>query len=65
VGIVLAWGLWAATAVASTGTASPAAPAPTSPDRGPVCAVPAPAPAVTAGPGSTAITFTLVAPGCD
>jgi hypothetical protein len=62
---LLSGGVWAATAAAAPAAALVhLAPASTSVDRV-SCGVPAAAPAVTATPGGTAVTFTLVAPGCD
>lgn len=64
VGVVLAGGVLAATA-----TATPAVDhvhlraVSTSADHAPFCDVPD-APPVVSGPGSTAITFTLLPPGC-
>ena len=64
VGIVLAGGVLAANA-----TAAPAVdhvhlrPVSTSVDHAPFCDVPD-APQLTAGPGATAVTFTLLPPGC-
>jgi hypothetical protein len=68
-GVVVAFlvtgGVWAATAAAAPASETVhLSPAPTSTDRV-VCDVPAAAPAVTVAPGGTAVTFTLVAPGCE
>ena len=64
-GLVLAGGLWAATT-----TAAPMsdhvhlAPAPTSVDHAPFCTVPDAPGRVTAGPGQTLVTFTVLPAGC-
>jgi hypothetical protein len=62
---LLSGGVWAANAAAAPATEhTHLAPAPTSVDHV-SCGIPAPAPAVTVAPGGTAVTFTLVAPGCE
>lgn len=63
--VLVSGGVWAATAAAAPAADDGhLAPAPTSVDRL-VCAVPDAAPAVAPTPGGTAVTFTLVAPGCE
>jgi hypothetical protein len=65
VGIILTGALWAATAVAAPADVTHLSPASTSVDHAPFCDVSLVAPEVNPGPGGTAVTFTLVPPGCD
>ncbi len=63
VALVLAGGLWVATASATTNDAEHLAPAATSTDHAPFCDVPD-APAVAATAGGTAVSFRLLPDGC-
>jgi hypothetical protein len=71
VGVLVAFvlaggGAWAAAATAAADpTVVQLAPAPTSVDHAPFCSVPDAARMSLTSPGGTAVTFTLVPPGCE
>ena len=63
VGIMLCGAVWAVTANAAPAAVAGMSPAPTSVDHPPFCDIPA-APDAVVATGATAVTFTILPPGC-